>query len=331
MDLKLLKLQTKYSLSWTEAGRALCCLLPMLIVSGLGKTTFVIALGQGGFLYSSLFLPDKIGGRIVMGLLILSLGLGFYLMGGTVAPNPILAVFFTFLVCLSLSFLGGWQIGGPIALTLVVFYTAGLNVGSPEKAVNNFMVFALVLTWSALVSLLSVWEPIRRPLVETGLRNSELAEEGLKIGIGAALALAISYMANFSKLGWAPSAVGNVVRYDPALSRQRAWVRLAGTISGAFLAAVALAFITNLAALVWVGTVFATLNGLFKKTNIGLIPVFYTATLLLFYSGNNLAAGPVTILERILFNLVGITIGLLVVLYPLPQIVKRLSPKLKLT
>jgi hypothetical protein len=30
------------------------------------------------------------------------------------------------------------------------------------------------------------------------------------MGIGTTLALAISYLAGFAKIGWAPSAVGNV-------------------------------------------------------------------------------------------------------------------------
>jgi len=58
--------------------------------------------------------------RIVMGSLIVALGLGFYLIGGTVAPTPWIAVVFTFFVCVNLSYLSGWKIGGPLALTLVM-------------------------------------------------------------------------------------------------------------------------------------------------------------------------------------------------------------------
>jgi hypothetical protein len=42
-------------------------------------------------------------------------------------------VLFTFFVCLNLSFMTTWTVGGPLALTLVMIYTAGLNTGSPEK------------------------------------------------------------------------------------------------------------------------------------------------------------------------------------------------------
>ena len=141
-------------LMWPEAVRAFICMLPMLIASSLGASPYLVALGQGGFFDSSLFLPKKTSSRIVMGTLILALGLGFYLMGGDVAPNPWVAIFFTLLVCVTLSFLSGWKVGGPLALTFVMIYTAGLNTGSAEKAASNFFVFAFVLGWSALISLL---------------------------------------------------------------------------------------------------------------------------------------------------------------------------------
>jgi hypothetical protein len=103
-----------------------------------------VTLGQGAFFFSSLFLPRRLAGRFVMGSLVLALGLGFYLIGGAVAPYPWVAVIFTFFVCLNLSFLSGWLVGGPLALTLVMIYTAGLNTGSPEKASANFLVFSIV-------------------------------------------------------------------------------------------------------------------------------------------------------------------------------------------
>ncbi|HUD10054.1 MAG TPA: FUSC family protein [Candidatus Saccharimonadales bacterium] len=293
----------------------------------MSKTTYLVALGQGGFFYSALFLPKKISARLVMGMLILGLGLGFYLIGGTVAPNPLLAVFFTFLVCLLLSFLSGWKIGGPIALTLVMIYTAGLNTGSPERASKNFIVFALVLTWCAAISVLPLWKPVPPPPVNPDIPNEELAEQGFRLGIGAAIALAISYIAGFAKLGWAPSAVGNVVRYDEKLSKLRAWARFAGTIGGALLASIALAFISSVTVIVWIGAIFAIINGLFKKTKVGMIPLFYTATILLLYSANDISAGKTNIIHRIFYNIIGITVGMLVVIYPFPHIMKKINPK----
>jgi hypothetical protein len=297
----------------------------MLVASGLGKTSMLVALGQGGFLYSSLFLPKKIAGRIIMGVLILTLGMGVYLIGGTVAPNPVLAVFFTFIVCVNLSFLSGWSLGGPIALTLIMIYTAGLNTGSPEKATANFLVFAFVFIWSALISLLPFWKPLPPPPVDTKQTNGELSEQGFRIGIGAAIALAVSYIAGFAKLGWAPSAVGSVVRFDKNLSKKRAWGRFFGTLGGALLASIGLAFITSVTVLVWVGAAFAVLNGLFKKTKLGMIPLFYTATILLLYSVNDISAGQDNVLMRVFYNLVGISVGLFVVMYPFPRVVKKIK------
>ncbi|TAH32880.1 FUSC family protein [Candidatus Saccharibacteria bacterium] len=322
-----IKVDGKLTLMWTEAIRALVCMLPMLVYAAMGKTSFLVTLGQGGFFFSTLFLPKKMSGRLVMSSLILALGLGFYLIGGVVAPNPWLAVFFTFMVCLNLSFLSGWTIGGPLALTLVMIYTAGLNTGSPEKASANFMVFAFVLTWSALISLLPFWKPIEPPKVDTTQTNGALAEQGVRMAIGASLALAISYIAGFAKLGWAPSAVGSVIRYEKKLSRMRAVARLLGTVAGAFLSAVALAFITSPEVLVTVGAVFAVLNGLFKKTKLGMMPFFYTATILILYSANDLSLGGTHIVQRVLYNLVGISVAVLVVVYPFPKLMQKVNPK----
>jgi hypothetical protein len=324
--LNKIKVDGKLTLMWTEALRALICMLPMFVATGMGKTSFLVSLGQGGFFFSTLFLPKKISGRAVMGSLILALGLGFYLIGGAVAPNPWMAVVFTFMVCLNLSFLSGWTIGGPLALTLVMIYTAGLNTGSPEKASANFLAFAFVMGWSALVSLLPFWKPVEPPKVDTTQSNGALAEQGLRMAIGASLALMISYGAGFAKLGWAPSAVGNVIRYDPKLSKMRAMARLAGTIAGALLAAIALAFISSVSVLVLVGGLFAVLNGLFKKTKLGMMPFFYTATILLLYSANDLSSGTSNIWQRVAYNLVGVIVAIIVVVYPFPILMKKVNP-----
>jgi hypothetical protein len=314
-------------LMWTEALRALVCLLPMLIATAMDRTSYLVTLGQGAFFFSSLFLPRRLAGRFVMGSLILALGLGFYLIGGAVSPYPWVAVIFTFFVCLNLSFLTSWKVGGPLSLTLVMIYTAGLNTGSPEKASANFLVFAFVLGWSALISLLPFWKPVPPPPVNEDQSTAELSEQGLRMGIGTALALAISYAAGFAKIGWAPSAVGNVVRYDEKLSEKRAWARFFGTLGGAVLASIALAFITDPTIVVWFGALFAVLNGLFKATVLGKMPLFYTATILLLYTANDLSTGTENVLTRVGYNLVGITIGVLVVIYPFPLLVRWLKPK----
>ena len=326
-----IKVDGKLILMWTEAARALMCMLPMFVYVGLGKTSFLVPLGQGGFFFSTLFLPKKIAGRIVMGSLILALGLGFYLIGGVVSPRQWLAVVFTFMVCLNLSFLSGWKIGGPLALTLIMIYTAGLNTGSPEKASANFLAFAFVMGWSAIISLLPIWKPLEPPKVDTSQSDGVLAEQGLRMAIGASIALAVSYAAGFAKLGWAPSAVGNVVRYDARLSKKRAMARLIGTITGSMLATIALALITNASVLVVVAGVFAILNGLFKKTKLGTLPFFYTATILLLYSVNDITSGTEIILQRVAYNIVGIIVAIVVVVYPFPRLMKRANPKTTIT
>src|SRR6478735_6433768 len=227
------------------------------------------------------------------------------------------------------SFLTIWKVGGPLALTLVMIYTAGLNTGSPEKASTNFLVFAFVMGWSALISLLPFWTPVPPPPVNEDQETWELAEQGLRMGIGTTLALAISYIAGFAKIGWAPSAVGNVVRYGENLSQKRAWARFLGTLGGAAMASIALAFITDPTIVVLIGAVFAVLNGLFKLTKLGRMPLFYTATILLLYTANDLTTGSENVLTRVVYNIVGITIGMLVVIYPFPLMMRKLNPKSK--
>lgn len=329
--LKMLEVNGKLTLMWTEALRALLCMLPMFVYSGLGETTFLVALGQGGFFFSSIFLPRPIVDRFVMGSLLMALGLGFYLMGGTVAPYPWVAILFTFLVCLNLSFLSGWTLGGPLALTLVIMFTAGLNTGSAEKAAANFLAFALVFGWSTLISLAPFWKPIPPPKVDPTVPNRDLAEQGLRMAIGASLALAVSYGAGFAKLGWASSAVGNITRYDPKLSEKRAMARLVGTLAGAGLAAIALALVTNVTVLVVVAGFFAILNGLFKMTRLGMVPFFYTATILLLYSANDVSSGVTNILQRVGYNVVGIIIAVIVVVYPFPLIMRKVNPRTTVT
>jgi len=69
------------------------------------------------------------------------------------------------------------------------------------------------------------------------------------------------------------------------------------------------------------------LNGLFKLTALGKMPLFYTATILLLYSANDITSGNDNVLMRIGYNLVGITIGVLVVIYPFPRMVRLVNPK----
>ena len=69
------------------------------------------------------------------------------------------------------------------------------------------------------------------------------------------------------------------------------------------------------------------LNGLFKKTKLGTMPLFYTTTILLLYSANDISAGGENVLMRVFYNIIGITIGILVVIYPFPRVVRIINPK----
>jgi len=137
----------------------------------------------------------------------------------------------------------------------------------------------------------------------------------------------MEYRGLAAKIGWAPSAVGNVVRYDEKLSEKRAWARFFGTLGGAAMASIALAFITDPTIVVVIGALFAVLNGLFKLTPLGKMPLFYTATILLLYTANDLTTGSENVLTRVAYNLVGITIGVVVVIYPFPRILSKINPK----
>ena len=70
------------------------CLVPMMVATLLGHPTYLVTLGQGAFFFSSIFLPgdsarawfsSSSSGSSSSSCL--GLGLEFYLIGGTVAPN----------------------------------------------------------------------------------------------------------------------------------------------------------------------------------------------------------------------------------------------------
>jgi uncharacterized membrane protein YuzA (DUF378 family) len=47
----------------------------------------------------------------------------------------------------------------------------------------------------------------------------------------------------------------------------------------------------------------------------------------LLYTANDLTTGSENVLTRVLYNVVGITIGILVVIYPFPRILDKINPK----
>jgi len=311
----------------SEAFRAILCMSPLFVAFGLGKISYLPALGQGGFFFSTIFLPAKINARIMLGSIVSAMGLGFYLIGGNVVIYPILALVFTFFVALNLSFLSNWRTGGTLALTFIVIYTAGLNSGSPTRSTTNFLLFSFVMLWSTIISIIPIWKPIEAP-PPIKLTTGETAEQGVRMGIGTSIALAISYLFKFSKFGWAPSAVGNIVRYDEKMSKLRAWGRFLGTIGGVSLAVIVMLITNKLTIFVFSAVAFGFLNGLSKRTKLGMVPFFYTATILLLYTAQDITNGKALAIDRVLYNTIGILIGMLVVLYPFPYLMKHLRHNL---
>jgi len=62
-------------LMWTEAFRALVCLIPPLLDSASGRATYLVTSGQGAF-FSARRGRRRAAGRIVSGSLVMALGLG---------------------------------------------------------------------------------------------------------------------------------------------------------------------------------------------------------------------------------------------------------------
>ncbi len=315
-------------LLWGEGVRAALCMLPMAVSFILGNFSLMIPLGQGGFYYSSLPLPESRGKRLLVGFLLIGLGLGFYLMGGNVSTNLWLAVLFSFVVGFNLVVLVGWEVLGLVALSYVTVYSAGLNTGDPQKAHTYFFAFILSIMWGLLLSLLPTWKGQKSVVSEPPTKRT-LATTGIRMGVGMAVAVAVAGVLEFSKLGWAPSGVANSVRFDWESSKIKGFLRGAGTVGGALLVIVIFLFTTNIVYLAIISYVSGVLNGLFKQTKIGAMPFFYTATILIIYSLGDISKGPELAIQRIIYNLLGVFIALFVVWYPFPIIMKKLNNAIK--
>jgi len=321
----------KPQMSWTkpllldEGIRSVLCMLPMVGAMVLGQTSVISALGQAGFYFACMPLPKRMGQRLMLASLLMTIGLGFYLIGGNVVFNPWLAVFFTFLVGMNLVFLTSYRLMGMLAFSFIAIYAAGLNAGSPEKVHDTYFAFVLAIAWAALVSLLPIWKGTPSPAVKQKAPNmGELAEAGWRMGIGTALAEFIAQLFGFAKLGWAPSGVGNVIRFDATVSKMRAKLRMVGTVLGVGVLVVSLLITQNLLVLSVLTLVYAFINGLTKSTKLGQTVTMYTATILTLYVMNDLSTAVLTSIQRIMFNLIGVGIGVWVAMYPFPRIFSKI-------
>jgi hypothetical protein len=315
-------------LLWGEAARALLCMVPMLAAAILGQGSFVVPLGQGGLFYSAIPLPQPRPLRLLVASLLGSIGLGFYLLGGNVVFHPWLAILFTFFVVFNLGVLSGYSILGMLAIQFISIYTAGLNAASPEKVHANFLAFVAALAWGAVISLVFNWKG--QPAKETTQRKTaDYFLAGFRMGVGTSIALLVSTIFGFAELGWAPSGAGLIIGYDTKTSKMLAWSRFVATVGGAALAVLCWYIAINRLFLTLMSILFTALNGLLKATNVGATPLFYTATILILYSTSSAIYGPALAAQRILYNVIGIAIGLALVLYPFSALIKRFEERLE--
>lgn len=253
-------------------------------------------------------------------------GLGLYLMGGNVAQHFWPAVIISFLVGLSCTMLTGYRNLGMVAISgFIPIYTAGLNAGSPEKAATGFMGFVVICLFTGLVSLLPFWSSENLPKPKK-IEEADRILMGARMALGEAIATGISILFNFGKLGWAPSAVGSVVRADLDDSRKGAKLRTFAVVIGSMIAGLALYFVHgNVTAAISVAFILSVINGLLANTTVGRLPLFYNAIILILYSITGSSSSQELIDMRIFYNLAGIGVGLLVVYYPLPYLTDRVK------
>ena len=315
---------SKIELDWNDATRAMLCMLPMAIAYFTGQHSLVVPFGQGGFFYSMMPLSDKRVGRVVSLFLLLSLGMGFYLLGGNIVHNFWISIFLTYMVAIAVGFLSGYRIVTPLAFTFITLYSAGLNASTSEKAHENLLAFIVIFLWCGLVSLPSFWKGINMANVKV-LDTEENFVTGVRLGIGTMFALLVANLFAFAKYGWPVSAVGSIVRFNEEESKKRAKSRVIGTIGGSLLAMATFLVVSTGGALIMVGYLFGIMQALFSKTMIGKTVFFYTATIIVLYSLNDISVGPEVAVQRTVYNLAGIVIGVFVAFYPIPWISARIE------
>jgi hypothetical protein len=209
---KLSTKSSKIELNWSDAIRAMLCMLPMVVAYFTGQHALVVLFGQGGFFYSMMPLEEKRAGRVLSLFILLGVGMGFYLLGANIVHNLWLSLFVIYMVSISVGLLSGYRMVAPLAFTFITLYSAGLNASSFTKAHDNFLAFVVIFLWCGIISLPSVWKGIS--MLNTKLLD---AEEnfltGVRLGIGTTIALLIANLFGFTKDGWPVSAVGSIVRF----------------------------------------------------------------------------------------------------------------------
>jgi uncharacterized membrane protein YccC len=206
----------------------------------------------------------------------------------------------------------------------MTLYSAGLNASSAAKAHDNFLAFVVIFLWCGIVSLPSIWKGISMVNVKV-LDAEENFLTGVRLGIGTTIALFFANLFGFAKYGWPVSAVGSIVRFNEAESKKRAVSRVIGTIGGSCLAIATFFLASSGSVLIMLGYLYGILQALASKTKIGQTIFFYTATIIVLYSLNDISMGATIAIQRVAYNLVGILIGIFVVFYNFPRITNKIE------
>ena len=310
------------NLDHKEAVRSCLCMLPMLGAYAVHRGDLGVPLGQAGFLMSALPLSRLRLYRFTNGVIFLIFGLGLYLIGSVVAFSYWPALIMTFFVSLALSFMVGWKMASMLALTFFSVYCAGLNNSVPDvhKITNSYYAFSVAIVWATVVSM-SRWFPghdfaskYKKPGILARVKM------GLRMGIGTTISLAIAEAFTFTKLGWAPSASANVIRFSEDESVQRAKLRVIGSVIGALVAMVFFIVFSNPIVWVYAAFVLSIMNGAASRINkLGYFP-FYTSIILILYSIADPTKSVSTTVDRVMYNVIGVIISYLVVVYTFPRL-----------
>ena len=308
-------------MNWREGLRASLCMLPMLIAYGYGRGDVGVPLGQAGFLISALPLPRLKFYRLSNGVIFLAFGLGLYLIGSIVTRDYWAGLIFTFIVSMALSLLTGWKTASLLALTFFSVYAAGLNNSGAdaEKITQSFYAFSIAILWCTAVSMLSWWRGHDfSDYKKVGIIPR--IKMGIRMGVGTSISFAIAQAFFYSKIGWAPSATANVVRFDSETSKKRAKLRVLGSVVGAILAGTVFLIFGDPVVWVVVAFILAIINGFLVDINKwGYFP-FYTTIILILYSVGDPTSSVSTTTQRVAYNVVGVLVSYVVVTWSFPRV-----------
>lgn len=316
------------TLSLSYGVRAIICMLPMLVALALGRDDMFVPLGQAGFFYSMLPVFRTTGQRAMTGILMMGVGLAFYLVGANVASALPWSLVMLFISAFTIGWVTSFEsMGWVFAPTLITVLAAGLNSSSVDKANTSYFAFSIAMMWGMLISLLPVWKPLSDIKLSASKLDSSLFMYSTRLAFASTLALAVAYFAGFSKYGWPVSAVGSVVRNDPGESTKRAFVRMVGVVVGAVLASTVYYFFgENRDLLIFFSVFFAFITGLTLSTNLKVFPFGYNATILILYGLTSGTDG--LFIQRIAYNLIGALLALAIVEFGFPR-VKRFADSRK--